>query len=209
MSDAWVVNDQVREFLRSHADVEYKLRVCSQSSAEIFSFFVFKWHFYCLIQVLFDLRVVELLTHVEIPVWLRQHSWNQPNRTQLIVQPSLLWIRFFNWKGCQKRGNEVVRKELVIFNIWGWYSTLGRTILFLVVLISQNSRYCKLLHVSELRHSLLMNVYIVLDVHDGGIDRILVLFNFSDVFIYFHLAHLFSKSELPNCLLSGLKPGNL
>ncbi len=78
LGDAGVVGDQVGQLRRAHVDVEHHLLVSVERLAEIVRL---DWLQSCLasaIEVLFHLGVVELMRiHIEVPKWLRQHSWDQ------------------------------------------------------------------------------------------------------------------------------------
>ena len=66
--------------------MENKLWISLEALDKVFILIIFKRHSDGFAQILSHQRVVEVLTHVEVPVRLRQNAWNQPHTLKITLK---------------------------------------------------------------------------------------------------------------------------
>ena len=88
-----------------------------------------------------------------------------------------------------------MRKQLIFVNLVRKYTWLRWCKFFLVILFPQSSSQREGFHSSDLRHILEMNVYIVFDVREGVLDRVLIELNICDILMNLHLWHLRNRYQ--------------
>ena len=83
-----------------------------------------------------------------------------------------------------------MRQQFVFFESLRRYSCLWGREFFLVVLVSESASERESLRTVQLGHVLHVDVYVVLDVWNRVLDRVLVVLHLLNVLLDLHLTHL-------------------
>ena len=90
--------------------MKHHFLVVFEGSLNVFYFFRVQLAVQCLIQLELELSEVELLAHVDVPIRIRNHAWDEP----VAVFKVLLCVVFWLWHGSQEvRATEVSLHLLV------------------------------------------------------------------------------------------------
>lgn len=116
LRDGQIVNDQVGQFVWSHADVQHDLLVVPERPLNVLRLSSGQRRLERLVQVEFQLRVVELLAHIDVPVRLRHHARYQPVRIVKVFIIDVVFVARL-WQWSQEVGIEKVRLQLVVCQV--------------------------------------------------------------------------------------------
>ena len=108
--------DQVCQFVRSHANVENQLLVILEGSLNMLEFPLGQIRAMRLVDKKAKLRVIELMSHIQVPIWFRRHPRNKPIGILHLLRLRIITMLFLRQRPQEVRSKEM-RHEFIIREI--------------------------------------------------------------------------------------------